>query len=37
MSFKKLGILIVSVLLLFTANQALAGKSKMQVSAFEND
>ena len=37
MSFKKLSVLAVSVLLLFTANQALAGKSKMQVSASEND
>ncbi len=37
MSLKKLGVLAVSLLILFTANHAFAGKSKMQVSASEND
>lgn len=37
MSLIKMSVLAVSLLILITANQAFAGKSKMQVSASEND
>jgi hypothetical protein len=37
MNFKKFQIIAVSLFVLLTANQAFAGKSKIQVSASEND
>lgn len=37
MSLRKMNVLAVSLLILFTASQAFAGKSKMQLSASEND
>lgn len=37
MSLRKLSVLALSLFMLFTVNQAFAGKRKMQVSASEND